>query len=129
MMAFLAKPLIKWGIIAAVAAALVATVVIQSLRLDNAKLERQNALDDLAQAEDINRGLAEDIRNLVILRQMDAKATAEELKRTEDRNVSVEKLKREMRNAEGANELAGPYFDDLGDRLRNLDAGPDQKPD
>jgi flagellar biosynthesis/type III secretory pathway M-ring protein FliF/YscJ len=52
----------------------------------------------------------------------DRAATAKELEQTKVRSVKVDAVKKEMRDAPGSTDPAGPFLDQLGERLRALDA-------
>lgn len=63
--------------------------------------------DNLKANEERERWLAEERR-----------VTAAAIAAANKRATRTTSIKKELRNAPGATDLAGPYFDDLGDRLR-----------
>lgn len=86
-------------------------------------LKYQNAGQRLEQALAVNRSNTKALRELRLDRQIEREITRKELEAAQSRAASIDSVKKDMQNVEGANDIVAPYFDELGDRLRSLDSG------
>lgn len=85
------------------------------------KFERMRAATATAALE---QAVAVNERNRAVIRQFDAdreaerRLTAEAIAAEQARTAELNEIKKELRNAPGANDTVAPYFDAVGDRLR-----------
>lgn len=122
MLAFLAKPLIKWLAIGAIFAGLGITIYVLYL-------QKQHAQDaNVLLQKDLDTAIAANVANeqaLVHLQTEEAlkqQVTASTIAKQQADDVASEAAKKDLRNAPGANDIVTPYLDNLGDRLRQLDS-------
>jgi cytoskeletal protein RodZ len=122
MMAFLAKPLIKWGIVAAIIGALSVALWIAILNVRHEKDQNALILKDLAQVVSINEANQDTIKNLKRTTELANEATKKAVAKAQRTVEASEKAIKESMNEEGANAVVNLYRDNLADRLRVLDA-------
>lgn len=86
-------------------------------------LKYQNVGQQLEQALEINKAntrVMKELREDVAAEKL---ATAKELAAAQKRATALDKQKEELDNAPDAQKPVGPFFDELGDRLRSLNSG------
>lgn len=108
--------LIIAGAILLIIVGLSATAYIYYLKAKNAEQQLSIAV----RVNEENTRIAKEIREDWALEKVE---TEKELAATQKRATAIEKVKQEIQNAPEANDPAGPFWDDLGERLRSLNSG------
>lgn len=93
------------------------------LRADNAALDRDKQLAEksLSEAVQANESNVETIRQLNRQEEINRKVTADAIRNANAVAVATDKVIQEIERDPHASDRAGPLFDALGDRLRELD--------
>lgn len=86
-------------------------------------LKYQNVGQKYEQVLQVNKNNQRVVKELIIDKQIERAITAKELAETQKRASATDVIKREMENAPGAQDLAGPYWDELSKRLRSTGSG------
>ena len=105
-----------WPFIAIAALAGVIWVQHKDVKLANLRAATANAA--LEQAVAVNDRNREVIRRFDADREEERKLTAAAIAAEHARTAELNEIKKELRNAPGANDTVAPYFDAVGDRLR-----------
>lgn len=105
-----------------VIALLIAALAFSGLYAKNQRLLANKARQELSQAVVVNKQNAKIMREIKIDRQVEREITRKELEAAQKRATSIDNVKKDMQNVEGANDRVHPYFDELGDRLRSLNS-------
>lgn len=86
-------------------------------------LKYQNVGQKYEQVLQVNKNNQRVVKELIIDKQIERAITAKELAETQKRASAIDSIKKEMENAPGAQDLAGPYWDELGKRLQPSSGG------
>lgn len=87
------------------------------------KLKYDNVGQQLEQAVEVNKANTRAAKELREDWAAERQATEKELAATQKRAAAVEQIVKDMKNAPGAQDLAGPFWDELAKRLQPLDSG------
>ena len=118
---WLANKLIFWLGLGIVIAGLAAAIYVQTLRMDNAIKDKEAAQKNTEIAVTANKTTSATLHKLLEEDRKNRELTDRLTEESKNKDATIAQIKKEMENVEGGKVPAGPYFDELGRRLRELE--------